>query len=78
MSGRKCDGCCFCQDEIRFLAFLAMVINCAAEAERKSEKEHKQLRTLQECFFDIMGINGEEVQGLLSEGPLRANTESDG
>lgn len=28
---------CFCRDEIKSLAFLAVVINCAAEAEIKSE-----------------------------------------
>lgn len=30
--------CLYCSDKIKFLAFLAIVINCAAKVERKSKR----------------------------------------
>lgn len=65
-SCRKYDGYCFCKDKIKFLAFLAMVINCAAEAERKSKRIKIAVDTTRK-FLDIVESTGEEVQGLLRE-----------
>lgn len=53
-----------CKDEVKFSAFLAMVINYAAEVERKSERIEIVVGAAR-TFLDIVRITGEEVQGLL-------------
>ena len=65
-SRRKHDEYSFSKDKIKFLAFLAMVIYCAAEAERKSERIEIVVDAARK-FFDIEEITGENVQGLLRE-----------
>ena len=58
---------CFCEDKIKYsVAFLAKVINCVAEAERKSERIEIVVDAAI-ASLDIVGIPGEEVQGLLRE-----------
>lgn len=59
---------CFCGDEIKSLAFLAAVINCAAEAEIKSEGTGAIvvffLLLLQEILQEFSQI---EVEGMSRE-----------
>lgn len=54
----------FCKEK-SFSAFLAMAINCAAEAERISERTRYLLWMQQERCLDI--VIGEEMQALLEE-----------
>ena len=64
-SGKKHDECCFCEDRIRVLAFLAMMINCAAEVEKKSERIEIIVDAVRK-FWDVEGITGVEEQELLA------------
>jgi hypothetical protein len=51
----------------RELAFLAIVINCTAEMERKSQKIDVVMAAA-EKYLSIRDLTSEEIQGLLSGG----------
>ena len=53
-------------DKKRFLAFIAMVINCAVEIDRKSERI-KMVLDAARRFLDIGEITGEDLNDLLNE-----------
>ena len=61
-SGKKHDEYCF---RIQVLAFLAMMINCAAEVEKKSERIEIIVDAVRK-FWDVEGITGVEEQELLA------------
>ena len=54
-------------DRRRFLAFIAMVINCASEIETKSEKIKIVVHTAKE-ILGIFDVEGDEMQGILEKG----------
>lgn len=56
----------FVKKRRKFLAFLSMVINCAAEAKRKSERIEMVVDAVRK-IFDIVGVSAEEVQAPLRE-----------
>ena len=57
---------CICFDKGRFLAFIAMVINCAVEIPRKSERIRMVMDAARR-FLDIVEISGEDLNDILTE-----------
>ena len=55
-----------CLDEGRFLAFIAMVINCAIEIPRKSDRIRMVLDAARR-FLDIEEISGDDLESILRE-----------
>ena len=60
----------------QFLAFLAMVINCTADAERKSEKIDIIIDAARR-FLDVDGVSGEIVQQHLREAFRLSQTQEE-
>ena len=56
-----------CLDKRRFLAFIAMVINCAVEIQSKSERITMILHAARK-FLDVVDISGEDLDDTLREG----------
>ena len=56
-----------CLDKKRFLAFIAMVINCAIEIQSKSERI-KMILVAASRFLDIVDISGEDLDDILRGG----------
>ena len=54
-------------DRRRFLAFIAMVLNCASEIETKSEKI-KMVVDAARGILGIFDVKGDEIQEILEEG----------
>jgi hypothetical protein len=54
-----------CFIKFGFLAFIAMVINCTAEMERKSQKIDVVVAAA-EKFLGVGDLTSEELQGVLS------------
>ena len=54
-------------DRKRFLAFIAMVINCAVEIEGKSERI-KMVLDAARRFLDVVDVSGEDLDNTLREG----------
>ena len=54
-------------DKGQFLAFIAMVINCAVEMQGKSERIQMILDAAR-TFLNIVDISGEDLDSKLSEG----------
>ena len=64
----KCNaGQNICLDKRRFLAFIAMVINCAVEIQSKSERI-KMILDAATRFLDVADISGEDLDDTLREG----------
>ena len=64
---RKSDRDSLIMDRRRFLAFIAMVINCASEIETKSEKIKMVAHAAKE-ILGIFNVEGDEIQGILEKG----------
>ena len=56
-----------CFSKISFLAFIAMVINCTAGMERKSQKIEVDMAAV-EGYLGVRDLTSEELQGVLSGG----------
>ena len=56
-----------CMDKRQFLAFIAMVINCAVEMQGKSERIKMVLEAARR-FLNIVDITGEDLDSTLREG----------
>ena len=56
-----------CLDKKGFLAFIAMVLNCALEIPRKSERI-KMVLDAARRFLNVGEISGEELDDMLREG----------
>ena len=56
-----------CFSKIGFLAFIAMVINCTAGIERKSQKIEVVVAAA-ERYMGVQDLTSEELQGVLSGG----------
>ena len=52
-----------------FLAFIAMVINCAADIKTKSERI-KMVLVAAKTFLNVVDVSGEELDNTLREGVL--------
>ena len=55
-----------CMEKTHFLAFIAMVINCAVEIQRKSERI-KMVLAAAKRFLNVMDVTGEDLDSLLRE-----------
>ena len=55
-----------CMEKTRFLAFIAMIINCAVEIQRKSERI-KMVLAAARRFLNVTDVTGEELDSLLRE-----------
>ena len=55
--------------KVGLLAFIAMVINCTAEMERKSQKIDVMVAAA-EKYLGVRGFTAEELQGVLNESPV--------
>lgn len=55
-----------CMDKTRFLAFIAMVINCAIEISRKSERIKMVLEAARR-FLNVVDVTGEDLDTVLRE-----------
>ena len=56
-----------CMEKTSFLAFIAMVINCAVELKRKSERIKMVLEAAKR-FLDVEDVTAEELDSVLREG----------
>ena len=64
---RECDRESLIMDRRRFLAFIAMVLNCVSEIETKSER----IKMVVQQAKDILGIfdmKGDQIQEILEKG----------
>ena len=55
-----------CMEKTRFLAFISMVINCAVEIQRKSERI-KMVLAAAKRFLNVLDVTGEDLDSLLRE-----------
>ena len=55
-----------CLDKKRFLAFIAMVINCAVDIQTKSERIKMVLEAAKR-FLDVFDVTGEDLDITLKE-----------
>ena len=62
-----------CMDKTRFLAFIAMVINCAVEISRKTERITMVLEAARR-FLNVVDVTGEDLDAVLREGVTAAQT----
>ena len=66
-SGTETGQKSICMDKRGFLAFISMVINCALEIPKKSERI-KMVLDAAKKFLDVEDITGKEVDDMLREG----------
>ena len=64
-------------DRKRFLAFIAMVINCAVEIKGKSERI-KMILDAARRFLDVEDVSGEDLDNVLREGFSTAQADGSG
>ena len=70
---KKKDDQNICMDKRQFLAFIAMVINCAIEIKGKSERIKMVLEAARR-FLNIEDITGEDLDVTLREGCAPSQT----
>ena len=70
---RRNDNNNICMDKTRFLAFIAMVINCAVEISRKTERITMVLEAARR-FLNVVDVTGEDLDAVLREGVTAAQT----
>ena len=66
-------GSNICMEKTRFLAFIAMVINCAVEIQRKSERI-KMVLAAAKRFLNVVDVTGEDLDSVLREEYTEAQT----
>ena len=64
---RECDRESLIMDRRRFLAFIAMVLNCASEIQTKSERIKMVVHAAKE-IWGIFDVKGDEIQENLEKG----------
>lgn len=64
-------------DQKRFLAFIAMVINCSVEIQSKSERI-KMILHAAKRFLDVGDVSGEDLDNILREGVMTIQTNGSG
>ena len=62
-------------DRKKFLAFIAMVINCALEIQGKSERI-KMILDAAKRFLDVHDVSGEDLDNVLRDGFTATQTGS--